>query len=1286
MKEENLTTDFKDNPYQYTRTIRFKAEIQQQSQCFKSKYQWSDPQINLDQLVGLLSEMQTDLEKLLLYKDEDNKEINNKKENQYNELRWSRKLSVSKNWLKIWHKNSFHASIKNLNNKDSKYKLQDLKELHKDLETWLRDWKEKADQLRKYSQQPKESQVRHSDIAYIIRWFLNRQRLFYIQGFLNEAHTSDPNLSSQIENLKNNLEKSQKELKEAEKKYLSSKSSGIEIAKTSFNYYTVNKKPKEYNIEKKEEEKDKNCFTSIKNSHWYYGNNEQNFNQKSEIFFFKSDLEKEWIRRYIDKYCKDTSNENRIESGLQNSLELSLDQTYHAMKAFKAEQKSIFYELMKHIVSDKKSGSSYEIKNPNHHLKGCKIDYQQHNIEGINQIFSLFQFKDEHTKKYYKGKAREKYDHFLNLTKNIKENGNAKKRGQLLSGNNYYFTEYVNFCEFYKSVAQRRGKLIAQIKGIEKERDEAKQTSYWSLIYVTKDAHKQLWLISKDKIQNAKKFIDQLAKQNQKLGNSYLCCFESLTKRALHKLCFAEESSFAKEMPPDQKDLLEKTKKMETHGDNQRVIEKKQKELEVFKKVLQWQKSLPNDDKKKTLQLENFDLQATYQIQNLDEFEKALEKACYYIKKTSFNKEKQQKFIKDHDVTVLDITSYDLESRNKNTYQIPKTKSENRLHTDLWQEFWKNLGSANKKSHVKGFELGEIRLNPEVKIRYRKADEDLKKYLESKGFDKEFKKDRKFTQRGIQDQLTVTLTLALNAGKYDEELAFSKSEDLCEKINDFNAKFNSEKDFKTAWKYGIDRGQIELATLCLAKFDPDQIYEVKVSEKSRQVVQPEFASIECYTLKDYNHQVPYNDGKKRNKTHQKAVENLSYFIDEELLFDIKPTSCLDLTTAKVIKGNIVTNGDVMTYLKFKKVSAKRKLYKLYGEKKINSSKLEWNEYEDGKDGKDGKKRDYHLNIIDEQNKEETIYYYREKYKDIWSKDDIKASLDRYLNELKRKDESHTPSILQINHLRDALTANMVGVIFHLYKTHPGFVVLEDLWKKHKDFHHDASIARNLETALYNKFQAIGLVPPHVKDIIQLREDVREQQKKDKELIKSSQIGTIVFVDAKNTSKNCPYCEKPRHKEEKDEKDEKFKQHRFRCKPKSESESCNFDTYAFKTEEDRAKVYTPEVKQDSYNEKFQFLKDIDDPDKVAAYNIAKKLKDSKDIGKMELPKVQSQKDERKTNSRGYQNERNKNRNNNDKQKQKDRHLKSIKGEAQQKHSQELTNKPFANLKKMMVKKV
>ncbi len=233
---------------------------------------------------------------------------------------------------------------------------------------------------------------------------------------------------------------------------------------------------------------------------------------------------------------------------------------------------------------------------------------------------------------------------------------------------------------------------------------------------------------------------------------------------------------------------------------------------------------------------------------------------------------------------------------------------------------------------------------------------------------------------------------------------------------------------------------------------------------------------------------------------------------------------------------------------------------------------------------------------DGSSEEKTIYEYCGQYKDVLSKDNIEKNLNRYLEELKNKDENHTPSILQINHLRDAITANMVGVVVHLQKTYEGFIILEDLDKEEMNKH--------LESALYNKFQALGWIPPHIKDVIQLRKSVREQQKSDKSIIKSSQLGVIIFVDPSCTSKNCPCCGENQTKH--NNPDMKLRQHRFICK------SCGFDTYYFYPQEKQVEDPNPEV--DGEKEKFQFLKDVDDPDKVAAYNIAKKIIKVEDIGK------------------------------------------------------------------------
>ena len=1340
--------------YQYNRSISFCADLtEHKTQDFLKRLKLSEEVSDFSDLSKLLLTFHDSLKKIIC--------------SEFNKKQICKNLSINKTWLKVWHKDIFHLYIKK--NQKNKYPLKDIIQINSsdskktvssssnykrrnpqqdqnfnqniNFEDKLNRWKSLSQTLKEMFDAKAESQFRKSDISENLKALLSNQGVFYFESFLKELHSSDSTLDDQIIKLKRDLKKIRETLEALRKKYQPSQAEGLEIAKASLNYYTVDKKPKEYDEEFSEAKiklgedyflsqensskveffskiiqseklsylwrtKTKEIFTfddsniydlkkkckemNIELSNIQKLNLEQtsqlmdfcrskNFitqkwnlldseiiavnryelksiNDDKKNFQFKSEQEKEWIERYCKK---------KLEANLkENDIGLSLNQTYFLMKAFKAEQRQIFDEVLKHVIKYKISldnnslGNSqnetrnlfsgftidksykkgeieeqdnklgYQINNEKHFLNGYKIDskYLQ-SFDNFNKLFSIFGFKKlkkENTKKLksypkkryemlYEKDVKEHYSFFIQLTKklNTKTQQNskqiAKERGDWLFGKHCYFQNYKIFCNEYKKIAQQRGKLIAQIKGIEKEKRESSQTDYWALIYTVSDNKKQLWLVPKKasqdintdsentNLQSAKQYIDQNDSIKIKT-DSYLSCFVSLTMRALHKLCFAEESSFVKAMPDYLKKQQKKVKEFKTNkGEKEKLKEKEQKEIQFLKELLK----SPYAHKK--LQLDNFDLNEIYEAKDKKEFELALEKACYYEKKIALSDKEKQYFLKQFNVSVLNISSYDLEGRNKNTYQSPA--SENRIHTDWWNKFWKQSKSNQDNS------IGAIRLNPEVKIRYREEDKNLKKYLKNRGFSIE---DNNFKHRKIQDQITIHFTLSLNAGKKYEDLAFSKPEEILQKIEDFNKKLNKDRNFDTAWKYGIDRGNIELATLCLAKFKPEETY--KVNEKI--ILKPTFPKpekdIPCYSLEDYNLTENYQTKTEGKKT-RFAVKNISYFLKEKYLnntkfFKKENLTCLDLTTAKVIKGKIITNGDIMTYLKLKKAVAKRRLFELYTKKEIySSSKLEWCYYENGKENS---KRSAGVLNIKTNEGEKTIYWYCEKYEDIlidsknnikYNQESIKNSLRFYLDSLKKSNNSeHTPSILKINHLRDSITANMVGVICFLQKEYPGFIILEDLYKKIIDkhfFQHEENISRRLENALYNKFQSLGLVPPHVKDIIQLRESYRENRDKNKSGLedkKLSQIGAICFVPEENTSKNCPYCEKPANKND----DLKFRQRRFLC----DENSCGFDTYYFKNYKEDPK---PEVDESKKKIEFEIIKDIDDPDKVASFNIAKK---------------------------------------------------------------------------------
>ena len=1408
----NKKLSFQENAYQYMRGIQFLGDVMQLGMNFKDSLDL----LKKDHIESEHSHLLRETANLLQNIHKQLYDLFFTKSNQ-GEFVFQKNLAVKHAWLKNHHKNLFYLYIKNQKderasmireasdyrnqrsfkldkrgrNQKKQYQIRDLLPFQDTLKRWLDKWEQKSNSLKKMSENPKNELFRYSEIAEHIKFFSARDGITYIYEFLQESVSKEPSIDKKIDELKRELKIVEEKLKQLEQIYLPSQSSGIDIAKGSFNYYTVNKKPKEYYEDKLSKIKKqlygllKNDFENKKTNKSLIQKNIQNKNfnkysyikikstktnqisyewirnpdfssnlndehkkggsynriknnQNNIIFTFKSEQERIWVKRYCKENAllKDKDSKILYESLDKESVFLSLDQTYTMMKAFKAEQKSIFFEIIAHIAS--KQNIKYKVNNPNHILHDFEFPYQNLNLKGINKGFSLFKFTENQNKKLidkllipYKNEQNKVavdkvYDCFVDITKKIQDKATAhnhnkhiknkkhhrsnqvidknnkqdiqrlkKERGLFLFEKKCYFKEYGKFCEDYKEIAQKRGRLIAQIKGVEKERQESQQTSFWALMYCDDD-QKQLWLVPKEKMQSAKQFIDEKYTEQstkdfskEKLGRLFY--FESLTKRALHKLCFAEESSFVAEMSSELKKSQKQIKKIKTNGDKKQKEAKAQQEIEFFKKLLQ------SDYANRRLSLKNFNLEEVFQVQNKIDWEMALEKACYFAGPIALKSKEQENFLSNYDVTVLKLDSYDLEGRNKNTYQTPV--SPNRRHTDLWEIFCQKAGldslghldeeQADKADYLPF--IGEVRLNPEVKIRWRRTDKALKEYFKKKRFADSFQ------HRRLQDQLTAHFTLTLNAGKIYPDLAFAKPDYIRKKMDSFNQKINKEMNFKTAWKYGIDRGQKELATLCLVKFNPDQdIYK----EKHKAIVKPEFPhheqGITSYTLRDLtltgcikcgevkpaephlcNKTIPNKDTMPWSK--RPLIKNLSFFLNPKNLnnpdiFEKDTVTCLDLTTAKVIKGHIITNGDVMTYLKLKKAVAKRKLYELYHNGKVtNQTKLFWSEQIDGKH----KRPDGALNIKTTDEVEKTIYQYSKKYENMvlsnnikYSQQNIENSLTHYLHQLRQNDNRHTPSIEQVNHLRSAITANMVGVICYLQKRYPGFVILEDLNESTVNKHflnNTENISRRLESALYNRFQSLGLVPPHVKDIIRLREEVREefriaQKEKNKrsnkehknklkqeinksvlhsqlhssglipEQITSSQIGAIVFVDEKDTSKICPYCEErllknqsnlsPTEKEEgekikKIQKRVKYEQGRFVCGISNycgSAHSCGFDTYYFKKPEERAEHNEPKIREEKQRKEFDMLKDINDNDKVASYNIAKKIKTADQIGK------------------------------------------------------------------------
>lgn len=730
-----------------------------------------------------------------------------------------------------------------------------------------------------------------------------------------------------------------------------------------------------------------------------------------------------------------------------------------------------------------------------------------------NEIKKLSEDKNDLCKKIQQKERRNIQDKISEL---------KKKRGKLFQ---ISFNCFKDYCKDFKQLASQYGKLNARKKSIEKDKIEANLLRYWSVILEQEDKH-SLVLIPKKNAKDAKQYIETI---NSKGGKYIIHHLDSLTLRALNKLCFnavdiekgqmIRENEFYKGI----KEEFENDKKycddqgcfkiqglysFKTEGGqlNEKEV------VDFFKKVLksnyaQKVLNLPYD-------LENNIFQKKHA--NLDQFRQDLEKCCYVLH-SKIGKDDLDEFARRFEAQVFDITSIDLKSKKEKT----KITEEMKKHTQLWLEFWKGASKQNFST----------RINPELSIFWRAPESWVeKKYGKSSDL-----YDPNKNNRYLYEQYTLALTITENAGTHFKNLAFKDTAKIKETIQEFNKFLPQPK-----YCFGIDRGNAELVSLCLIKNEEGFLFE----------------KFPVYCLRDLTYQGNFED-KHDQIRYGEAIKNISYFIDQEDLFDKKDLCAIDMTTIKLIKNKIVLNGDVLTYLRLKEETAKHKLTQLFQSSSINKNSRVYFDIDE---------KVFKIKTNRNHNPEEKIYFYCSEYEVIKNINVLENILNDYLCKI----EAVEPEIVllnRVNHLRDAISANIVGVLSYLIDLFPeSIVALENLAKGTIDKHVRQSyenIARRFEWALYRKLQSKQLVPPELKESILLREGND----------KINQLGSIHFVDAKDTSNTCPNCRNINKKD----KSKKFNDRKFVCN------NCGFNT-----SKDRKGM-------DSLNS----------PDTVAAYNIARK---------------------------------------------------------------------------------
>ena len=1113
-------------PYQLTRTIRFKLNpinnaMQNEVNSLQNAQSREAIATELD---GLLEQFTEELNNYLFIKPSSDKSQN--KNSEVDRL-INPNIEIKKYWLKQYTREYYYQQSTDFF-KLSSHRVLQVPYLPKVIRKWDRDWNNVRNELRELLNRPLEKQAKRAEFGLIIAEYKKKQMFHFIRDFIDQSQ--DKNTDEQKYSLVLLVAQLGKLLNHCEQAYLPFQSGGIVIARASLNYYTINKKPKDYESEIK----------SLKDSL----NTEIEKNHNKVISYLKCSGRKG--RKGCEQYVNELREFVVNDIFKDTNSKITLDLLYTKMKEYKADKKQEFLEAVD-------AGLEYDNLEKKHPLFKCKQHDYQYYLDKTKEI----KIKSEKLSKLDKKSA----DYFTkrnDLKKEISKLktkrseafffvGSGMKKGAMhykksgavrykKSGAVRYkksgAVRYKKFCELYKYIAMLRGKKIAQIKGIQREQQDSQLLNYWAVM-MEKDKQHYLVAIPREYASKAYKALNTKSEtNNSKIKIHY---FKSLTMRALQKLCFGTQgNTFAKEIKNElnaSSDYKNKYNKIQGAFSFEKFNEKT-REIEIvrfYQAVLATKYVEENLDIHDFIELKTLINDKT--IQTINEFQKQLERICY-VKRELYG-ENVESYLKNKcNAQIFEITSYDLRKHSSR-------KGKDKLHTQIWKAFWSD---ENKQRHY------PTRLNPELKIIWRAAKESrIEKYGNNSGnFDPN--KDNRY----LHPQFTLATTITENALGERLDLSFVKQDKLASAIRKFNKQFYEEyvSNPQKTYYYGIDRGLEELASLAIV-----ESFSETLNEFNQPI--PKLAKFDVWRLKDeyLDYSEEYlSDGQPKIR---RAINNLSYFIEKTDLFDKQFKSSIDLTTAKLIKGKIVENGDVLSYLKLKELSAKRRIYRYFSQAKIDRSKSPVIYFNNNKF------------CVHTYGKSEAIYYYRPDLEKVRTKESIETMLNKYLQGLETNNqERHILTIEKINHLRDALAANMVGIISHLYinKKMRGIIALENLIAA-KLLRRDENISRQLEMRLYNKFQNQGLVPPKLKETILLREC--------KEI---NQFGLIHFMPKENTSKKCPYCGTKCSKPEDEWKNDKYKKRVFDCT----NPDCNFNSKTNK----------------------RGLIDFDSPDIVASYNIAK----------------------------------------------------------------------------------
>lgn len=1071
--------------YQITKTVRFKLELNPEYDASKLVPK-SEEVGNLSNLITQLRSFLSDF-KNIIFVDEEKK-------------KWNYDLSVKYRWLKTYMKSDFfnrtynsHSSVKQVSIKDLDYVRTYFNE------TWLIEFDDILNRLGEFVVDDAKTHLntKKTIIADQLWKLSKRTTLEFAFTFLGALKSTNGEINKSILTLYYKQTEIETIIKNLQRIYAPNQSNGLFVLGASFNYYTINKRPKNYSVEINQ------TLSELKN-------------KRISLTTFESrgGIDKQMANLVIKsptyKYQKKNKDDEDKSYTIIKDEEYPYDELVAHLKNWRSFQFRMFNEAVqklesKNLVTEEDIKSFYDNSdiilmqfNDKNDLKKY-IELRQKRFELNNSESSseeeieLIELKLD---SYFIKKKLQKKDN-TSLTKE------EERLQRELNGNINKLKHYQNFCKFMMNIAGIQGRLKQKLIGLKKDEVNCEMLGYWSFIYEDKHKDKYLYLIDRHKMLDFRKAIKPYKKSSLD-GTCYpkLYYINSLTLRSLRKLAF-DSSSFKNKLS-NKADFAFCNYKSE--------VDIKNKEILFYKSVLKY---VSDNQYQFELDLSNYNLAELLDkdYESINDFEADLNKICY--KRIVKVDNRIEQCIKDFsDGLYFKITSQNL--RNPNTNIKPLT--------NIWEEYWK------KDSYI-------TRMNPEIKVLWRS---ERPHAVINHNPDIYAAYGYKMRNRYINEQFTLVSSFTLNADKQKYESAYKSLKCKIEEIDDFNKHLPP-----FVYAVGIDEGTKDLASITLVKNDNGIIIPQKINilrlkkevfdfdNKDNNV---QLKSGEIVNL--YNFALPYINKKDGSVKQMHILVNPSYYLNKSLfnkifpqynfeeiknlLFENDSVVSLDLTTSKVISGEIVEFGDFKTNQKLRILHAKRRIIESMQNIVQKDNEASYPSLSDD---------DYTIKIG-----ADVIYKHAKVYDAIQPYLEVCEEIRKFYNDAKEEYQKRNyffsmdsaANIDAINKTKNVIVGNMIGVLKKIYDRYPCYFAFEDFdpsSMESKKMHNEGDVYRLLERSIYSKFKTDGMIPA-INEIIRIKDEVAQKSTIDENNLKTlKQVGIVKYVNKSTTSKMCPICGK-----------------------------------------------------------------------------------------------------------------------------------------------------------------